>query len=80
MSNEELKEALLSEAPVESGGIIYKRVSGIIYRKSAKGGIQIQAELEDRCAHSITIADPTRVNAVEIGIDLASGTDLTATT
>lgn len=80
MSNEELKEALLSEVPVESGGIIYKRVSGIIYRKSEKGGIKIQAELEDRCTHSITIADPTRVNTVEIGVDLASGTDLTATT
>ena len=32
MTNEELKAALVSGCPVESGGIVYKCVSAIIYR------------------------------------------------
>lgn len=44
MTNEELKAALFSRCPVEHNGIVYKYVSGIIYRN--KGGkLDISAEL-----------------------------------
>lgn len=66
MTNDELKEALLSEQPVESGGIVYQCVSAIIYRKTkAKDGvgIKVTAELLDRTGHSVSIAEPARITA-----------------
>ena len=66
MSNEELKGAFLSGQPVESGGIVYKCISAIIYRKSkAKGGITVTAELLDKTRNSVSIADPARITALK---------------
>lgn len=39
-------------------GIVYARVSAIIYRKTKSGETLIQAELSDRKWESITIASP----------------------
>ena len=62
MTNEELKQALINEKPVEYNGIVYKYVNAIIWRKDNKGGRVVQAELMDMRTHSVTIADPLRVN------------------
>lgn len=46
MTNEELKAALVSGCPVESGGIVYKCVSAIIYRYRNRK-LDISAEVTD---------------------------------
>ncbi len=65
MTYEELKAALLSRQPVESGGIVYSYVSAIIYRRNDSGGITVTAELYDKCGHSVSSAIPSRINAIE---------------
>lgn len=56
MTNEQLKEALFSGCQVEHRGIIYKCVSGIIYRN--KGGkLDISAELLDKNGNSVSIVE-----------------------
>lgn len=64
MTNEELKDALITEKPVEYNGSIYKHVSAIIWRKDGSGKRVVQAELMDKNTHSIVIVDPSRVNMV----------------
>lgn len=65
MTNEELKAALFSGCPVEHNGIVYKCVSGIIYRN--KGGkLDISAELMDKNLNSVSIAKPERVKEVKV--------------
>lgn len=67
MTNEELKTALVSGCPVESGGIVYKCVSAIIYRyRNGKLDISAEvAEVTDYCGHSISIISPERAKIVE---------------
>ncbi len=60
MSNDELKVALLNGQPVVHGDITYKCVSAIIYRKS-KEGIHVTVELQDKCGHSVSIVDASRI-------------------
>lgn len=63
MTNEQLKEALFSGCQVEHNKIIYKCVSGIIYR--SKGGkLDISAELMDRNGNSVSVVNPARVKEV----------------
>lgn len=64
MTNEEVKAAFLSGQPVESGGIIYDHISAIIYRKG-KEGVYMQAELYDKCGHSVSSAEPRRINIIK---------------
>lgn len=61
MSNDELKDALFGGLPVVYKGSEYQRVSGIIYRAGKDGKLWVQAELLDKCGHSIVIADPAKV-------------------
>lgn len=63
MTNEQLKEALFSGCQVEHRGIIYKCVSGIIYRN--KGGkLDISAELLDKNGKSVSIVEPYLIKEV----------------
>lgn len=65
MTNEELKAALFSRCPVEHNGIVYKYVSGIIYRN--KGGkLDISAELLDKNNNSVSIVNPAKVKDVTL--------------
>lgn len=64
MTNEEVKAAFLSGQPVENNGIVYNCISAIIYRKD-KEGVYMIAELYDKCGHSITSAEPRRINAIK---------------
>lgn len=63
MTNDELKEALFSGCQVEHRGIIYKCVSGIIYRNK-RGKLDITAELMDKNNNSVSIVDPAKVKEV----------------
>lgn len=59
MTNAELKDAMMAEEPVICGGIEYKCISALIYRKSESGsGVRVQAELLDKSKNSVSIADP----------------------
>lgn len=63
MTNEQLKEAIFSGCQVEHRGIIYKCVSGIIYRN--KGGkLDISAELLDKNGNSVSIVEPYLIKEV----------------
>ena len=65
MTNEQLKEALFSGCQVEHNNIIYKCVSGIIYRN--KGGkLDISAELMDKNGNSVSIVNPAKVKEVAL--------------
>lgn len=65
MTNEQLKEALFSGCQVEYRGIIYKCVSGIIYRN--KGGkLDISAELMDKNNNSVSIVNPAKAKEVAL--------------
>jgi hypothetical protein len=66
MDNAELKEALFNRRPVVhfaggSDGVEYERVSAIIYRVGDNGKLNVSAELSDKCGHSVSIVDPSRV-------------------
>ena len=58
MTNEELKQALMSKCEVKHKGITYKCVSAIIYR-NRDGKIDVSVELTDRKQNkSVSIVDP----------------------
>ncbi len=62
MTNDEAKRALMRECPVIYKDIVYKCVSGIIYRKSKKGRVVLSLELTDKtAARSVTIAAANQV-------------------
>ena len=62
MTNDEIKDALYAETPVEYKGIKYRCISAIIYRKGQETKTSITVELLDRCGHSVTIAPAKDVN------------------
>lgn len=67
MTNEEAKNALMSECPVMHEGIEYKCVSAIIYRKKKIGKKKIvipSLELTDKSAAGAVVIAP--VNRVHI--------------
>ena len=60
MTNKEAKATFLTQQAVVHNGIEYLRISGLLYRlKNGKPFLKL--ELEDKCLHSVTIADPERV-------------------
>lgn len=65
MNGEELKKALLDQSRVEAGGIEYKCVSSIIYKRNPNGSIRVLAELQDKRANSVTVIEMSRVNLIE---------------
>lgn len=63
MTYKEAIRAMICEAPVVYRDIIYKKITGLIYRKVPESGkMSIRAELQDICDHSLTIARLDRVN------------------
>ena len=66
MTINELKRALMDECPVMLGGLTYKKVTAVIYRKAADGtGLHVQGELLDRNGRAVAIAPPERINFAE---------------
>lgn len=70
MSNEELKEALINRRPIiaripSMGEIEYTYVSAIIYRRNERGGVDVSAEIMDKCLHSVTTIDPKYIQYKE---------------
>lgn len=60
MTNKEAKAAFLAQQAVVYKEIEYLHISGLLYR--LKGGKAVLTlELEDKCLHSVTIADPEQV-------------------
>ena len=55
MTGAEARDAMLSQSPVEHGGIRYKYISAIIYRSDKNGNLMISAELLDNNKNSVTI-------------------------
>ncbi len=64
MTNQELKQALFSAAPVMYNGIEYQRVCEIVYRRPANEVI-VSAGLMDKNGKCIVYAKPEKVEAVE---------------
>lgn len=64
MTNQDLKDALLSKNPVRYNGIEYTAVSAIIYRSSGKN-IVVTAELLDKNENCVVIAPAGKVELVE---------------
>ena len=61
MTNEELKQALMSKCEVIHKGITYKCVSAIIYR-NRNGKIDVSAELTDNVqTKRVSIVDPQAI-------------------
>lgn len=56
MTNEEAKQAFFDETPVMYGGIRYKYISAIIYKRDKYKNVMVSVELWDRCGHSVNIA------------------------
>ena len=70
MSNEELKGALINRRPIiaripSMGEIEYAYVSAIIYRRNERGGVDVSAEIMDKCLHSVTTIDPKHIQYKE---------------
>lgn len=61
MTGEEARAAFEKEIPVESGGIKYRKVSALIYRKK-DGKVRMQCELEDKGGNSVTITTPSAIS------------------
>lgn len=62
VTNEEIKEAMYAQTPVEYKGIKYRCISAIIYRPGEETKTNITVELLDKCGHSVTIAPAKDVN------------------
>lgn len=70
MTSEEIKEAMHNFTPVMYDGIRYKRISAYTYRvviDKNRGTYRTiyQVELLDRNEHSVTIADPAKVEVIK---------------
>lgn len=70
MTSEQVREAMLNFTPVIYDGIIYKRITAYTYRviKSKHRDtykVVYQVELLDRNEHSVTIADPEKVEVIK---------------
>lgn len=67
MQFDDLKNAMIEELPVEYGGVKYKCITGIIYRKNIrkKGRIGIQVELMSTQRNSVVIVDLQKVILVK---------------
>lgn len=63
MTGTDAKEALLSGEPVELNGIVYERMTQIIY-EPYQGGIAASAELLDKNARSTTRAPIRYINRI----------------
>ena len=63
MTNEEAKQAFFDETPVMCGGIRYKYISAVIYKKDANKKVIVSVELCDRCGHSHSIVRVQDVSA-----------------
>ena len=63
MSNDELKKALFSAAPVRYNGIEYQRVCEIVYRRP-ENEVIVSAGLMDKNGQCIVYARPEKVEAV----------------
>ena len=66
MTNDEIKKALFSAAPVRYNGIEYLRVYEIVYRRPANQVI-VSAGLLDRFENCIVYAPAEKVEVVENG-------------
>ena len=64
MSNDELKKALFSAAPVRYNGIEYQRVCEIVYRRPANEVI-VSAGLMDKNGKSIVYAPVGKVSMAD---------------
>lgn len=64
MTNDEVKKAWYEKKPVHSGGIDYLCVSALIYRITPNGEMIMSVELLDKNEHSVTIANPEKVEVV----------------
>lgn len=63
MTHAEADQAVILQAPVVYQGVQYERISGLIYRKSAKDfKLVARGELISTCGHSVTIAQLHRVS------------------
>lgn len=70
MTNEELKEALINRRPIIAnfplmGETEYAYVSAIIYKRNEWGGVDVSAEIMDKCLHSVLIIDPKHIQYKE---------------
>lgn len=70
MTSDEIKKAMREFLPVQHNGIKYRRISAYIFRIIAgrkKGTYKevLQVELEDYNGHSVTLADPAKVELTE---------------
>lgn len=63
MTPEEAKTAFVDEIIVRHDEIVYDRISALIYRKDEEGNIKLSLELLDEDAHSVTIAQPDKVES-----------------
>lgn len=64
MTNAELKEALLSGAPVVCGGIRYQKLTAIVYR-AVSGKILISGELLDGNGNCVVYAPARNIELYE---------------
>lgn len=70
MTGEEIKKAMLNFSPVKYDGIVYKRISAYTYRVITSKHNNTyktiyQVELLDYNEHSVTIADPAKVELLQ---------------
>lgn len=61
MTNDEAKSAFLKGSPVTFGGVRYKGITALIYRRDGVKGIRVQLELLDYNARCVVIVEPERV-------------------
>ena len=47
------------------GEIEYAYVSAIIYKRNERGGVDVSAEIMDKCLHSVTTIDPKHIQYKE---------------
>lgn len=66
MTTADLKRAFIDECPVRYNGIIYQRVTAVIYRKTPdKAGLLVQGELLDKNGRAVMIAAAERIEVEE---------------
>lgn len=66
MTVNELKRAFMDERPVKFNGIIYQKITAVIYRKTTDGkAVRVQGELLDKNGRAVAIAAADRISLAE---------------
>lgn len=67
MKGNEVKAAMMEQTPVVFNGIVYPKITAVIYRKAPDGvNVRVTLELLDKNRRAVVIAEAERVERAQV--------------